>query len=564
MLIISIISSVPYFFTLNYPFQYDDVPTIFEAKGMSNIDDLANIRLSERPIRKISLIIDRFLFKDNVFFYRMENTILYILCLILAGIFIEMITGSLYFALFSILIFGLHPIHTSSLLVVTHRKEMYLFIFSLLTMIMHIKRHHIPAVICFVLAVLSKETAIVLPVIIYIYDRVFDDRRSIKYYAVYAVILLTGIIMLYINKGGFYLPWTSGNMAEFLKSNRLFRDIQYYHLIIIQPYLFITYIIKLILPINLSIDYYVPVEKGFTLITLIMSFLSLAYIYCIYMFRKNKIIVFSMLSFLLAYIPVSNLIPVLNILSDRYMFFPSLFFILMFYSVYSRVQWRKLLYIMPLLYLVLLIIYIPVFRTERTLWEYTVKLNPKSIVGNNNLGLVHYIDGDMQDAKKYYQAALSEDDEYVNAIINMGTLYASSGDLTKAEELFKRASELETYNIKALYNLGLIYMRQRKFHEAGEMMERVIEISPTSGLAWNNLGAMHYRDAVSAEILFNLSMTMSIYPMSAVFLDEAIETYFIADSIFRRGIALSGESELLINNLNRVGNKFKRGKAPLK
>lgn len=557
--IVSIIAAIPYIFALNYPFQYDDVPTIFESQNMGSIEDIKDVRLSERPVRKISLIIDRVLFDDNVIFYRLHNTLLFILCLIFTGMLIYHITDSLLFALMGIIIFAFHPIHASTMLIVTHRKEMYLYIFSLITIISHMKGRNVLAVLSFILAILSKETAIVIPFILLTHDYIFHRNIKKYYFAVYAALLAGGIGMMMAGRGGFYLPGTSGSMDEFLTFNRLFRDIPYINIIFIQPYLFIMYILKMIIPINLSVDYYVPIEKGFTLLTGIMAVLSAVYLYIMYILRKNRIVLFAMLSFIIAYIPLSNIIPVLNLLSDRYMFFPSLFFVLALYPIYRRIKVKYAFIILPIIYLVLLINYIPVFASEFALWEYTVSKNPRSVVGNNNLGLEYYKKGSYRDALKYYNRALEYDSLYVNAYINRGTLYASSNELDIAKCDFMMAVELEPFNIKALYNLGLVHLRQGEFGRTRDIMEEIITISPGSGQAWNNLGVYYYRTGLVSEQMMSTMLSAYIYPFAGIMSIEIMENYTIADSIFATAIAQSGESELLLKNLERVRIKTGKG-----
>ena len=560
IIIIAVILSIPYWQSVNYPFQYDDIPTIFESTGTSKITDIFKVRLSERPVRKISLIIDRQLFDDNVIFYRIENIIMFIMCLILTGMFIYLITDSFLFVIFSMTVFAFHPVHASTILIVTHRKEMFLYIFSLLTFISHIKKKYIIAIICFILAIMSKETAIMLPIILLVYDLIFKRKLNKKYYIVFGIIYLLGIVVLLFNsKTGFYLP-NILNMDEFLKSNRLFKELQYYHIMLIQPYLFIMYIYKLIFPINLSVDYYVPISGGYYVLKIVMGLLSLFYVYLMYRFRKNKFILFSMVLFFLSYIPLSNLIPVLNLLSDRYLFFPSISLLILLYAILKKLGNNKWIWIIPIVYLVLLMIYIPAFKTEKSLWQYTITKNPRSIVGNNNLGLEYFKQGDVKQAYFYYREALKYNDEYVNAIINIGTLYAHNNDLIEAKKYFNQAIELEDYNIKALYNLGLILIRENDFFEARKVMEKIIGISPTSRLAHNNLGAIYFREGSTSELSAKINVTVFNFPMAAVFFNEAILSYFEADSIFRTGIAVSGESQLMLKNQNMIWEKIGKGK----
>ena len=91
-------------------------------------------------------------------------------------------------------------------------------------------------------------------------------------------------------------------------------------------------------------------------------------------------------------------------------------------------------------------------------------------------------------------------------------------------------------------------------------MEKIIGISPTSRLAHNNLGAIYFREGSTSELSAKINVTVFNFPMAAVFFNEAILSYFEADSIFRTGIAVSGESQLMLKNQNMIWEKIGKGK----
>ncbi|MDD3804578.1 MAG: hypothetical protein PHW02_09395, partial [bacterium] len=223
--LLSIISILPLFTTIQYPFQFDDYPTIFEDPNVDGLDDLFHIKLSERPVRKISIIFDRILFKSNVALYRLENIILYMLTIFLTSLLLYRLTKERGFALLSVFLFSFHPVHMENILIITHRKELFLYIFSMLSFYAHIEKRKALSIVFFLLALLSKEVAIVLPLIYFLYDRIFECRTDKKLYITYGGIFLAGVIAVTAlsRVSGFYIP-SPTDIKEYFSVNRMLRD----------------------------------------------------------------------------------------------------------------------------------------------------------------------------------------------------------------------------------------------------------------------------------------------------------------------------------------------------
>lgn len=557
--VLSLLSVLPLLTTLNYPFQFDDYPTIFEDPNVDSFNDIFSLKLSERPIRKISIIFDRMLFKDNVSLYRGENILLYFITILLTALLVYRMTKDRAFVVLTLFIFAFHPVHMENVLIITHRKELFLYIFSMLSFYAHIEKKNILSVVFFFLALFSKEVAVVLPLIYFLYDRLFKVQINKKLYYVYSGIYLTGIISVTLlsDLTGFYLPSLT-NMKEYFSVNRMLRNADYFDIIKIQPILFVQYIKNLIVPFNLNVDYYIPVTEDINLKWAVMTILSAAFFAGLYFARKNKILLFSMLFFVISYAPLSNFIPVLNLFADRYLFFPSFALILSLFVVFKNLgRYRYVIYLLALYYLVVSLSYIPFFKSEKSLWEYVVSKNGKSVVGLNNLGLFSLKEGDFDNAEKYLIKAVETDSMYGNAYINLGTLYAQRRDFRKALIFLEKANEVEPDNVKALYNLGLTYMNLGMAQKAQETMKNIIRISPESSLAYNNLGASHFEEGVMYESAMKLFYTTMCYGLFPFFIENALESYITAKGYFEEGLKMDKSYEKLKQNVERINKKVR-------
>ncbi|MEO0234298.1 MAG: hypothetical protein ABIN39_03675 [candidate division WOR-3 bacterium] len=560
LFVLSLISIVPYLFSLNYPFQFDDYPTIFEDESVDNLKDVFSIKLSERPIRKLSIILDRFFFKDKVIFYRLENLFLYVITIFLTSFLIYKITENKIFSLLSVFLFSLHPVHVENILIITHRKELFLYIFSMLSFYFHIENKRIISIVFFVLALFSKEVALVLPLIFFVYDMIFKKSVDKKFYMIiFLTILLSFIFILFFGFTlGFYMP-DFKNMDQFFKENRMLRDATYIDILKIQPYIFMKYIKNLFIPYPLVVDYYIPIsEKNLKLFILSLSLFSIL-IYFVYRYRDEKFILFSFLFFVINYIPISNFIPVLNLFADRYLFLPSFSFILFSYFVYTKLKniGKYIFLFYSICFLIVTLIYIPNFRSEISLWSYVVKNNPKSVVGTNNLGLYFMKEGNFADAEKNLLKSYELDSLYTNSLINLGTLFASKRDYPRSLYFLEKAKNIEPENVRVLYNLGLTYKNLGMSLKSREMMERIVEISPKSSLAYNNMGASYFEEGYFAEKFLLFYLSAGFFGFVPVHLDNLVGSYENAQKSFEKGLEVDKNYSKLKENVKRVKEKLR-------
>jgi tetratricopeptide (TPR) repeat protein len=93
-------------------------------------------------------------------------------------------------------------------------------------------------------------------------------------------------------------------------------------------------IMHIVYPVNLSVDYTLIFSKyTFILIAflLLIIFLSIVYV-------NDKFVKFSILSLIIAYLPISNIIPLINTIADRYLYYPMIFVSILFGLLFLKLQ----------------------------------------------------------------------------------------------------------------------------------------------------------------------------------------------------------------------------------
>jgi len=398
---------------------------IFDVLNPKNLLSVLPIRCGARPFTIASLIFDYHLFGTNPFGYHFVNLFLHSINSLLVFLFCyNLKINNKVFPFVAALFFSLHPIQTEVVSAVCFRADLLFSMFSLIALnflnffdsknILINKKFLYLMVFCFAcLAFFSKENAIVLPVIIFLYVFLLkEDKKLIKF----SLIVFATIIFL------FFFFWVERfpvplyfSIYHSLPANMIpLSSVTTY------VYTFFTALfyntIHILYPINLSVDYTLIFSKY--IFSLMLIFVTALFFITVYV--KDKYIKFSILSVIIAYLPVSNLIPLLNTVADRYMYYPMIFVSILFGLLVIKLQ----KYINPKL----LIIFITILFTINTAISYE-----RGIVYNNQYSLYH--------------DAIIKNPNHSRVLYNMAIAYYDNKEYEKSLELLKKLSIINpSYN----------------------------------------------------------------------------------------------------------------------
>jgi tetratricopeptide (TPR) repeat protein len=209
--------------------------------GLTNFDDdliLGNIQngINEPDVYTKAFTTDAFFEKSSRPFYRPVQTLSYIFNLKMSNenstktihltniLIFVLITCFLYLlfqrfnftkelSLFATLIFATHPLFVSSVSWIPSRGDLFLTLFSIMSMINFvdfIKQNNKKALILtwlwFTLALFSKETAAFLPLLFTLYYFIFRESSKIKKEQIFlaVLIILSGLIWYYLRSSSVY------------------------------------------------------------------------------------------------------------------------------------------------------------------------------------------------------------------------------------------------------------------------------------------------------------------------------------------------------------------------
>jgi len=553
-------------------FSKENLKNIFSKYYMGNY----------HPLSMLSLNIDykiAGLNKDNEFIawiYHFTNILLHILNTLLVFWLVYLLFSKIEIAIAASLLFGVNTLHVESVAWISERKDVlyaFFFIASLISYTYYLKnnkiKYYLFAFILFILSLLSKGQAVSLAVTLIAIDYLFERKLlNIKVIIekIPFIILATifGIVAIYAQKAGDALH--DSNSYEFYKR------------IGIAGYTFTTYIIKLILPINLSAIYPYPdiILKTIPSYYWLYLISSVLVIYIFFKFvKKSKIISFSIAFFVINIFLLLQLIPVGSaIMADRYSYIPSIgFFILIgwfFYKAKENLKNNnKLAYVILFIYAGVLSFLsfqrCQVWGNSLVLWNDTLEKSPKAVVAWNNRGSTKDKAGNHKDAIEDFTRAIIYKPDYKHAFYNRGTArkdYSkeiSDSNLVKLAIIdFDKAIEIDSFFVEAYHNRGLakevlsVYAKSKE--ELNKLLnsalidyDKTIKLNPNYENAFVNRGVIKGKLGKSADAIRDFNKAIEFDPQNASaysnkgLANANMKKYYIAIKNYNKAIEIDNK-----------------------
>lgn len=443
-----------------------NIPEIFTS-GIVYSDEHNFISNNYRPVMNLIFMFNYYVYGLKAWGFHLNNIMIHAGASVLVFIIIikllkksSQIHVSSLPAFVAALLFATHPIHTEAVAWVSGVPELSYTFFSLLAFYLYIRaregvRLAYPfSVVSFALATLCKETALTLPIIFIAYDFVNKKEGDplsdyIKKYLAYIVVLICYIVIRYYALNGFAPRQPNIQLAG------------YVYFINIFP-LFSQYLEKLLLPINLNKLYvFHPIFSVLEMRGVVSIAITVAFvIFSVISLRRKKQVFLGTLFIAVPLIPVLFMYRSLGAFAftERYLYLPSLGFVLIIALGLSWIQANK-----PKLSLVLIIITMlviglysvgtisrnSVWKDEYTLYSDIAKKSPDSYYVRNYMGLVYADQGRINDAISEFKAAIKLKPDFANAHYNLGVAYISLGRSAEAINEFKIALHLKPDFIEA-------------------------------------------------------------------------------------------------------------------
>jgi protein O-mannosyl-transferase len=128
------------------------------------------------------------------------------------------------------------------------------------------------------------------------------------------------------------------------------------------------------------------------------------------------------------------------------------------------------------------------YRDAETLWRATIAKNPDCWMAYNNLGVVQFEKGSVEDAIEKYQQSLRLHPDYPEAHYNLGSALLQKGYADEAIRQCEEALKIQPNEPDAHVVLGNAFMAKRDVDRAINQYQQALTVRPEDSNAHYNLG----------------------------------------------------------------------------
>ena len=520
--ILSFLSVIVFCNTLSNGFVYDDSVTIVNnnlIKSWENFPTLFSFNyfilsgeLSYRPLVTLTYFIDYALWGLNPVGFHLTNMFLQTANTLLFYLFLKRITRTNTLAFFTSALFTVHPILTETVNCISYREDLLAALFFLVAFHVFLKINETSLSRCrfflyygwslfsYLLSLFSKEMAVTFPILLILFDIFYSPLGNLRQTLLKR---LKGVYIGYFSLTGFYL------FIQFVVFRHVYvRLEQAKQSLWVMLKVLASYVKLLFLPFGLNADYVVPsVTTGIGALVISLFFIATVTIIIIRLRKSSQRYGFFIAWFFIMLLPVSNIIPIGNIMAERYLYLPVMGFLgLIGILIRNYIPKRRIAtigYGIVILVLGMVSIYRnEIWRDELSLWYATSKREPGSARAHHNIGVVHSAKGFYEYAEYEYKKTLEINPGDTEAHYNLGNAYERKGMLDEAIKEYLAAVQHNPFYANAYNNLGSIYKKRLLWDKAAELYKKAIQYNPFNPNYYNNLGLIYhegkrYKDAVA-------------------------------------------------------------------
>lgn len=491
------------------------------------------------PLTTLSFAVDYALWGLNPTGYHAVNLLLHLLNTWLVFWFCMRLSRSMVAAGIAACLFGVHPLHVESVAWIAERKDLLCTAFALSSMLFydHYRQHpgkrflSTASIFMFLCSLLAKPQAVALPALLflmdYFHDTRFDFRRSLSRIWPFALLaaLFCGLTF---------------SLSVLAHDETVYSYIYaWWNRPFLAMYGICFYIVKLILPFNLTAFYEWPREtKGMLPFVYYLSVFGIGLLIwtTCRLWKRRKDLAFGIFFFLLILLPVIQIIQQFGpvVVAERYAYLSSVgIFLITGRVIAENIKGSRVLRYLWGMAVIMVILGLALLTYERNkVWANSVTLftdviakNPRIAIAYNNRGVARYRQGDYAGAGRDYDQAIRLDPEYVNAFFNRGILRNQTQDVAGALSDYNAALALDPRYAEAYYNRGLLFEAKGDADRALRDFTDAIRSNPELGSALAARGAVRAGRGQYDQALADFRRAVQLDPTNAITCFNMGKTY---------------------------------------
>jgi protein O-mannosyl-transferase len=453
------------------------------------------------PLTTISFAIDYAVWGTNPFGFRLTNLVFHLINTLLVFLLLQKLFKKLYISLFSAAIFGLHPMHVESVVWISERKDVLYAFFFLLSVLFYLKArnrkdivNHALAFLFFLCSLLSKASAVVLPLVLVLIDYyhqkpLFKSLLSKSHYLVLSIVF--GIINVKAQN-------SIGLIQDVYTSYSVVQKVT------LPVYAFTNYLVKFFVPVGLASKHLYPrlINDSIGWVYYLGWFWLIWSAYFVYRNRKNRLLIFGFLFFVVNIILVVKIIPTGNdLVSERYSYVPYIgLAICLGYLIQVQIEegkkWLNAIFIVLIIMLTLLSVQnLKHWKNEKAIWSRIIEIEPDMPLAWLERGKYYLDEKDLIKADSDLSKSIQLDPSFAPGYIYRGLTRYYQRKENLALEDFNTAIRIDSIKPDGYYNRGNLYLKMNRFDEARNDLEKTISLDP------KNIEAIYYLGLAEMKLM---------------------------------------------------------------
>ena len=455
-----------------------------------------------RPLTALSFHVDYQVYRDNAGGFHLTNVLLNaIVCVLVLLVLLELF-GRFDVALAAALFFTVFPMHVENVAWVSGRTDILATLLMLASLGCYARwrvngRAFTLAgtLFFFALALLAKEIAVVFPAVVAVANLlpIAREKQPAPRWKRWGVVL--GMLVLVACYFVVRKAVLGSSLLYFSRFTHGFLQAVALSLSTLAHYAY-----KLLFPFRLDAEAdFMPPTRFLNLHTMVGLVIVVGGAYALYRWRRYSAFVFGAGVIACGLAPVLNILPLNQVLAERFLYFPSIGFSLLvaLAVVWGLRHWRHV--VIGVFVALLMAFAVRTltrsldWKDEMTLFQKTVEMSGDNARARTSLGASLYKQGQTEEALREFVKATELNPSYAPGWSGRARAEGDLGRVDDALEDIAVAINLDPDNALLFHHRGVLQFRARQYAEAAESFRRALEIRPRHLHARFNLGLALYQ-----------------------------------------------------------------------
>jgi len=466
-----------------------------------------------RPMFNVLFAINYALFGTKAWGWHLVNVLLHSAVALLVFFVLLELTGKNWLSLLAACLFAVHPAHVESVAWISGVTDPLMSVFVLISFWLYLryKKTHRSSLLIWMsgsyfLALLSKETAVALPVIIILYEFFLIPETRVRERVVSAF-RMTGILVLATLLEMFMRYEALGKLIGGTRVLPLSVGIATI------PIALVKYLILSIIPVGYSYQHQTEFVWSLKSASFLIPFLGVTALIVALFVIRSRFVSFAVIWFLVTLAPALYAIRQFdpeNAVQERYLYLPSIGLCLILavfleWIIRKRIFGARTAMAAAGVSIALIIVWVSVSIIQNRVWDSDISLfrnvvsrDPQRATAHAALARAYQGAARVREADQEARTALELDPSSSRAYVILAYLANSGGKYATAVDYLQKAVEAasgqprgKTDQGTAYLNMGLIYWQLKEYEKAEDSLIKSIEAWPRA-VGWFHAGRFYF------------------------------------------------------------------------